>query len=1085
MENILEKLLVSDSKSVQEGTAELKKAFLDPKCIIALCDILVSSQRADIRHITVVLLRRKFSKKRIWAKLPPDMKSLIKQGMISALMNEADLSVKTGIAQLLGQLGKYELADNSWPEFLQFIFTLCSSDNLSDRELGMYTLSITTEISHGSYIKHFDSLAALFSNTLNSIEEFSSNLAYNTLKTMKHLVPTISGHQQMINVYHELLPRMLEIMKAFAFIDEQKGTDALGILEELIDDAVVVVVPHIRSVIEMCLRLSCNSAVPQGIQVKAICIVGWLVKAKGKVLVKQQLVKPILDVLMDLMSSVPGDENEEYFAGDSDQLTPVTVATQTLDLIALNIPADKVVYYILEKIEPDIQGTNAYRKKAAYLCLAVLAEGCSECIRNKYLEAFINCVCDAIKDNNTIVKNAAFFALGQFSEHLQPEVSMYAEKLLPLLFEFLNHVYNEMEKEKTESKCLDRLFYAIGTFCENLDEALMPYLPVLMEKLIQGLNPQGWSMELKKSCFTTLEAVVTAVKVGIMPYFSRIIEILNIYINSPPGSINYDLRSYALDSLAVIAEGVGEEHFRPLVQDTLQMALKLIDTSDPDVRRAVFALFGALSCLMKEDIVMVLPKIIQELVVTLQNSDGIVTYYDDEDKKLDCDIFAQNSDSEENSDEEDISSNDSEDLGQCNFSVENPYIDEKEQACLTLKEICSHTNKGFLPYIEKCFEEIFKLTDYPRDHIRKAAIETILQFCITLHKIDIHETKQALYKVLQLFIPKCAEIIRSDEEKGVVITGLDAFADLLEEIKGEAFVGEGHREAIMNCVIDILTHKTICQDNDLNVISSFENIEDTTDAEKDEILLESACDIIPKYGKAINPDDFVLYFPNILHLLSLRTMKQQSLSQRSFSFGTLAECMSCLGVFIEKFVAQLMQLWLVGMKDNSEEVRNNAVYGLGEMILHGKDATFSYFPDILQALSSSINKECHEGTLDNICGAIAKIIIVNSNGIPLDQVLPVFLDRLPLRTDFEENEAVVKSLFVLYQNGSDVLKINIKKVLRILVHIFLNNESPNEDTKVMLSNLLKSIREFFSTEFNDVISDLDQDKLMVLHQIFE
>lgn len=69
-------------------------------------------------------------------------------------------------------------------------------------------------------------------------------------------------------------------------------------------------------------------------------------------------------------------------------------------------------------------------------------------------------------------------------------------------------------------------------------------------------------------------------------------------------------------------------------------------------------------------------------------------------------------------------------------------------------------------------------------------------------------------------------------------------------------------------------------------------------------------------------------------------MKQQSLSQRSFSFGTLAECMSCLGVFIEKFVAQLMQLWLVGMKDNSEEVRNNAVYGLGEMILHGKDATF-------------------------------------------------------------------------------------------------------------------------------------------------
>lgn len=137
-------------------------------------------------------------------------------------------------------------------------------------------------------------------------------------------------------------------------------------------------------------------------------------------MVKHQLVTPIIDVLMVLMSRLPeGEEDEEYFAGDSDQLTPVTVATQTLDLIALNIPADKVVYYILEKIEPDIQGSDPYRKKAAFLCLAVLAEGCSECIRKKYLEAFINCVCDAIKDSNNVVKNAAFFALGQFSEHLQ------------------------------------------------------------------------------------------------------------------------------------------------------------------------------------------------------------------------------------------------------------------------------------------------------------------------------------------------------------------------------------------------------------------------------------------------------------------------------------------------------------------------------------------------------------------------------------------------------------------------------------------------------------------------------------------
>lgn len=137
---------------------------------------------------------------------------------------------------------------------------------------------------------------------------------------------------------------------------------------------------------------------------------------------KHQLVNPIIDVVMELMARTGDNEDEEYFTGDADQMTPVTAASQTFDLIALNIPADKVVYYILEKIEPHIQGNDPCRKKAAFLCLAILSEGCSECIRKRYLEAFVNCVCEAIKDNSTLVKNAAFFALGQFSEHLQVSI---------------------------------------------------------------------------------------------------------------------------------------------------------------------------------------------------------------------------------------------------------------------------------------------------------------------------------------------------------------------------------------------------------------------------------------------------------------------------------------------------------------------------------------------------------------------------------------------------------------------------------------------------------------------------------------
>lgn len=1090
MEQILAKLLVSDSKVVQEGTSELKQAFKNPDAIRALCDVIVTSSNPQVRQTATVVLRRKFSKKRFWNKLNEEVRKRIKEIMIQALVNEQERSVKNGIAQIIGLLGKYEFAyetkgDNAWPELLQFVYTLCSTDNVYDKELGMYTLSKMTEMSQGSYIPCIEQLSILFTSNLSSITDLTSNIAYYTVLTMNNLVTVISGHQQMINVYCNLLPKILEIINAFAMVDETKAVELLGILEELIECSIKVVVPHAKLVTEMCLQLGSNNSIATNVQIKAITVVGWLIRTKSKVILNRKLVEPIIDVLMQLMAQQPNDENnEEYFVGDPDQFTTVTVACQTLDLVALNIPAEKVVDYILTKIEPALQSNDIYAQKATYLTLAVLSEGCSEYIRQKYLESFLRCACGAIQNQNCVVRNAAFFALGQFAEHLQPEISQYASEVLPVLFEYLNQLYIQMEKDKTEPNSLNKLFYSLETFCENLDESLMPYLPLMMERLYPGLEPSGWSMQLKRVSLSTLGAVATAVKSGLMPYFQKVIELLNVYINADPASDLHELQSEALECLALIAQNVGPENFQPLAQDTLQMAMRILnDVDDPDVRSSLYAVFGALSMTMKENISVVLPQVVERMILSIQSSEGIETYYD-EDKNAECNIYGDLSSDEETPDEEDLGSTTTEDSAQCRYcTVENSYNEEKEQACLTLKDLCANTGQAFLPYIEKSFEEIFKLTDYPQEQVRKTAIEALLQFSLTLHKLGTSETKQALYKTLQIFIPKCAELIRSDEEKNVVICCLDSYTTLLQEIKSEAFVGEGHREAIMNCVIDVLTHKTMCQDTD-GENSTLENFEENTDAEQDELLLQSACDIIPKYGECIKPDDFALYFPNVLQLMTIRTMKQKSVPQRSFAFGTLAECMKALDIYVEKFVPQLLQLWLSGARDSSDEVRNNSIFGLGEMILHGKEKVFSHYPEILQALSTAVSSESHAGTLDNICGALGKMIIVNSSGIPLNEVFPVYLQHLPLREDFQESEAVIKSFYTLYQKGETILRDNLLPVIKILIHIYTKGQVPNEETKVLLINFIGSIHNDFSSEFNMAASQLDQNSLELLKKLF-
>lgn len=117
--------------------------------------------------------------------------------------------------------------------------------------------------------------------------------------------------------------------------------------------------------------------------------------------------------------SSDANDLEDYYQGDPDEYSPTTIATQTLDYIALHLPPEKIIPVFLSRIEPAVKGNDVYAQKAAFLSLAVLAEGCSEYIRKKYLQAFLQCVCGGINSGKLSVRNAALFALGQFAEHLQ------------------------------------------------------------------------------------------------------------------------------------------------------------------------------------------------------------------------------------------------------------------------------------------------------------------------------------------------------------------------------------------------------------------------------------------------------------------------------------------------------------------------------------------------------------------------------------------------------------------------------------------------------------------------------------------
>lgn len=79
------------------------------------------------------------------------------------------------------------------------------------------------------------------------------------------------------------MPRIMECIKAFTVTDEKKACDVMELLDELVESAINVIIPHTRALIEMCLQLCTTKGLDDTIKVKSISFVGWLTRTKTKV----------------------------------------------------------------------------------------------------------------------------------------------------------------------------------------------------------------------------------------------------------------------------------------------------------------------------------------------------------------------------------------------------------------------------------------------------------------------------------------------------------------------------------------------------------------------------------------------------------------------------------------------------------------------------------------------------------------------------------------------------------------------------------------------------------------------------------
>ncbi|ELK11218.1 Importin-4 [Pteropus alecto] len=1112
LERILRELLLPDTERIRRATEQLQVALRDPASLPALCDLLASAADPQIRQFAALLTRRRLNAR--WRRLAEE--------------HRERHNVSLSLAQLSATIFRKEGLE-AWPQLMQLLQHNTHSPHIPEREMGLLLLSVVVTSRPEAFRPHHRELLQLLNETLGEVG--SPGLLFYSLRTLTTMAPYLGTDD--VPLARMLVPKLIMAMQTLILVDEAKACEAMEALDELLESEVPVITSHLSEVLTFCLEVARNMALGDAIRVRILCCLTFLVKVKSKALLKNRLLPSLLHTLFPIMAAEPplGQLDPEDQDSEEEELeigllgeTPKHFAVQVVDMLALHLPPEKLCPLLMPMLEEALRSESPYQRKAGLLVLAVLSDGAGDHIRQRLLPPLLQIVCKGLEDPSQVVRNAALFALGQFSENLQPHISSYSGEVMPLLLAYLKSV------PPGHTHHLAKACYALENFVENLGPKVQPYLPELMECMLQPLRNTS-TPRAKELAVSALGAIATAAQASLLPYFPTIMEHLREFLVTGHEDLQ-PVRIQSLETLGVLARAVGEP-MKSLAEECCQLGLGLCDqVDDPDLRRCTYSLFAALSGLMGEGLAPYLPQITTLMLLSLRSTEGIVPQYDgsssfllfddesdgeeeeelmDEGEEEEDDseisgysvenaffdekedacaalgevsvntssflLFDDESDGEEEEELMDEGEEEEDDSEISGYSVENAFFDEKEDACAALGEVSVNTSVAFLPYMESVFEEVFRLLECPHLNVRKAAHEALGQFCCALHKACQSSPSEpntaALQAALAQVVPSYMQAVYGERERQVVMAVLEALTGVLRSCGTLTLQPPGRLAELCNMLKAVLQRKTACQDTD------DDEEEDEDQAEYDAMLLEHAGEAIPALASVAGGDAFAPFFAGFLPLLLCKTKQGCTVAEKSFAVGTLAESIQGLGAASAQFVSRLLPVLLSAAREADPEVRSNAIFGLGVLAEHGGRPAQDHFSKLLGLLLPLLARERHDRVRDNICGALARLLMASPTKKPEPQVLAALLHALPLKEDLEEWVTIGHLFSFLYQSSPDQVVDVAPELLRICSLIQADNKIP-PDTKAALLLLLTFLAKQHTDSFHSALGSLPSDKAQEL-----
>lgn len=224
--------------------------------------------------------------------------------------------------------------------------------------------------------------------------------------------------------------------------------------------------------------------------------------------------------------------------------------------------------------------------------------------------------------------------------------------------------------------------------------------------------------------------------------------------------------------------------------------------------------------------------------------------------------------------------------------------------------------------------------------------------------------------------------------------------------------------------------------------------------------MDNVADLVGAMAKVFGPV-FANFSAEFFDAMMKFAKASRPASDRAMAIGCFAEMIQFMGSVANQHVPTVLPIIQLGLKDQaSSGVCRNAAFGIGMIAEANPSVIQPYVGMILHDLFPmfQVQHELDSAIADNAASAVARIIMACPGDVPMESVLPVYLNALPLKSDFSENDNVYKCLaflFSIHQQSQLLSPQLINASLSASYHGISTAEKVSDETKHLLVNSLK------------------------------